>query len=45
VGKHALIAHQRYAHAKQFRRANRALRCKWRPYSPHLCHLKFPQFS
>jgi IS5 family transposase len=26
VGKHALIAHQRYAHAKQFRRANRALR-------------------
>jgi len=45
VGKHALIAHQRYAHAKQFRRANRALRCKWRPYSPHLCHLRFPQFS
>lgn len=26
VGKHALIAHQRYAHAKQFNRANRALR-------------------
>jgi IS5 family transposase len=26
VGKHALIAHQRYAHAKQFRRANKALR-------------------
>ena len=26
VGKHALIQHQRYAHAKQFRRANRALR-------------------
>lgn len=26
VGKHALIAHQRYAHAKQFRRANRALK-------------------
>src|SRR5664279_2567535 len=26
VGKHALIAHQRYAHAKQFKRANRALR-------------------
>src|SRR5215208_6542787 len=26
VGKHALIRHQRYAHAKQFRRANRALR-------------------
>jgi len=26
VGKYALIAHQRYAHAKQFRRANRALR-------------------
>ena len=23
VGKHALIAHQRYAHAKQFKRANR----------------------
>ena len=26
VGKHALIAHQRYAHAKQFRRASRTLR-------------------
>src|SRR5277367_6529946 len=26
VGKHALIAHQRYAHAKQFERANRALK-------------------
>jgi len=26
VGKHALIAHQRYAHAKQFNRANRVLR-------------------
>jgi IS5 family transposase len=26
VGKFALIKHQRYAHAKQFRRANRALR-------------------
>ena len=26
VGKRALIAHQRYAHAKQFKRANRALR-------------------
>ena len=26
VGKLALIAHQRYAHAKQFKRANRALR-------------------
>jgi len=26
VGKRALIQHQRYAHAKQFRRANRALR-------------------
>jgi IS5 family transposase len=26
VGKHALIAYQRYTHAKQFRRANRALR-------------------
>jgi IS5 family transposase len=26
VGKPALIAHQRYAHAKQFKRANRALR-------------------
>ena len=24
--KHALIAHQRYAHAKQFKRANRALK-------------------
>jgi hypothetical protein len=26
VGKHALIAYERYAHAKQFKRANRALR-------------------
>lgn len=26
VGKHALIAHQRYAHAEQFNRANRAFR-------------------
>jgi IS5 family transposase len=26
VGKYALIAHQRYAHAKQFKRAGRALR-------------------
>lgn len=26
LGKRALIAHQRYAHAKQFKRANRALR-------------------
>ena len=26
VGKHALIAHQRYAHAKPFNRANRALK-------------------
>jgi IS5 family transposase len=26
VGKHALIANQRYAHAKQFKRANRALK-------------------
>jgi IS5 family transposase len=26
VGKRALVAHQRYAHAKQFKRANRALR-------------------
>jgi transposase, IS5 family len=26
VGKRALIAHQRYAHAKQFKRANKALR-------------------
>jgi transposase, IS5 family len=26
VGKRALIVHQRYAHAKQFKRANRALR-------------------
>jgi hypothetical protein len=25
-GNHALIAHQRYAHAKQFNRANRALK-------------------
>ena len=26
AGKHALIRHQRYAHARQFKRANRALR-------------------
>ncbi len=26
IGKHALIAHQRYARAKQFKRANKALR-------------------
>ena len=26
IGKRALIAHQRYAHAKQFKRANKALR-------------------
>jgi IS5 family transposase len=26
IGKHALVAHQRYAHAKQFKRANKALR-------------------
>lgn len=26
VGKFALIKHQRYAHAKQFKRANKALR-------------------
>jgi len=31
IGKHALIAHQRYAHAKQFKRANKALR-KLRTY-------------
>ena len=31
VGKYALIQHQRYAHAKQFKRANRALR-KLRTY-------------
>ena len=31
VGKFALIAHQRYAHAKQFKRANKALR-KLRTY-------------
>lgn len=31
VGKFALIQHQRYAHAKQFRRANRMLR-KLRTY-------------
>jgi IS5 family transposase len=28
VGKFALIKHQRYAHAKQFKRANRALKSK-----------------
>jgi IS5 family transposase len=26
IGKHALIMHQRYAHAKQFKRANKSLR-------------------
>ena len=26
IGKHALIAHQRYAHARQFKRANKSLR-------------------
>jgi hypothetical protein len=31
VGKYALIKHQRYAHAKQFKRANRSLR-KLRTY-------------
>jgi IS5 family transposase len=31
IGKYALIAHQRYAHAKQFKRANKALR-KLRTY-------------
>jgi IS5 family transposase len=31
IGKHALIAHQRYAHAKQFKRANTAL-CKLRTF-------------
>ena len=31
IAKYALIAHQRYAHAKQFKRANRALR-KLRTY-------------
>ena len=36
VGKHALIAHQRYAHAKQFRRANRALR-SIRTYLGRVC--------
>lgn len=28
VGKFALIQHQRYGHAKQFKRANRALKSK-----------------
>jgi IS5 family transposase len=28
IGKHALIAHQRYAHAKQFKWANKALKGK-----------------
>src|ERR1700683_4991154 len=36
VGKHALIAHQRYAHAKQFKRANRALRTI-RTYLGRIC--------
>jgi IS5 family transposase len=37
VGKRALIAHQRYAHAKQFKRANRALRTI-RTYLGRVCH-------
>jgi len=36
VGKYALIAHQRYAHAKQFKRANRALRSV-RTYLGRVC--------
>jgi IS5 family transposase len=36
VGKHALIAHQRYAHAKQFKRAGRALRTV-RTYLGRVC--------
>jgi IS5 family transposase len=36
VGKRALIAHQRYAHAKQFKRANRALRTI-RTYLGRIC--------
>ena len=36
VGKRALIAHQRYAHAKQFKRANRALRT-FRTYLGRVC--------
>ena len=36
VGKYALIAHQRYAHAKQFKRANRALRTL-RTYLGRVC--------
>jgi IS5 family transposase len=36
VGKLALIAHQRYAHAKQFKRANRALR-SIRTYLGRVC--------
>ena len=36
VGKHALIAHQRYAHDKQLRRANRALR-SIRTYLGRVC--------
>jgi IS5 family transposase len=31
IGKHALIAHQRYAHAKEFKREGKALR-KLRTY-------------
>jgi IS5 family transposase len=36
VGKYALIAHQRYAHAKQFKRANRELR-RVRTYLGRVC--------
>jgi IS5 family transposase len=36
VGKHASIAYQRYAHAKQFKRANRALRSV-RTYLGRVC--------
>src|SRR6184192_4653235 len=35
VGKVALIKHQRYAHAHQFKRANRSLR-KLKPYLGHV---------
>jgi len=30
VGKLALIKHLRYAHAHQFKRANRSLRTQWK---------------
>ncbi len=44
VGKHALIAHQRYAHAKQFTRATRSLRkIRTSPWPRHARYRPAPQ--